>query len=195
MAPGSSLAIRWWISVQLGWVLFALTSELSSYWPLTLRPKLSTRCYVSHLESFLSTLVSTLSVPVYPLEHTGVFTSPTSKIASIGIHIRRRISLHGFSINVEEQTRKWFDAVVACGLADVNATSVEAVWRELGMVEQQGGVKKVNDIVPLAVELIGRQYGRSLKALEEGDEFGELREMIQMGTEGRLPELEKKNLA
>lgn len=63
------------------------------------------------------------------------------------------------------------------------------------MVEQQGGGKKVKDVVPLAVELIGRQYGRSLKALEEGDEFGELREMIQLGTEGRLPELEKKNLA
>ncbi|KPV73523.1 uncharacterized protein RHOBADRAFT_4764, partial [Rhodotorula graminis WP1] len=79
--------------------------------------QLSTRCYVDRLERFLSALTSSLSVPVYPLEHTGVFTSPTTKVGSIGIHIRRRISLHGFSLNVEQQTKAWFDHIVACGLA------------------------------------------------------------------------------
>lgn len=56
-------------------------------------------------------------------------------------------------------------------------------------------MRKVEDVVPMAVELIGRQYGRSLKRLEEGDEFAEVREMIQSGVEGKLPELEKKKLA
>jgi lipoate-protein ligase B len=154
--------------------------------------QLSTRCYVSHLETFLSTLTTSLGVPVYPLEHTGVFTSPTSKIGSIGIHIRRRISLHGFSLNVEEQTRPWFDAIVACGLEDVRSTSVEA---ELTRLRVEGQRAKVVDAVPIAVSEFGKQYGREMRELKEGDEWSELRRMIEDGVGGRLPPLEKKVLA
>ena len=144
-----------------------------------------------HLETFLSNLTKKLGVEPYPLEHTGVFTSPTSKIGSIGIHIRRRISLHGFSLNVEEQTRKWFDAIVACGLEDVKSTSVEAVKRQSG----GDGSQKVQDVVPVAVQEFGKQYGRVMKQLEEGDEHGTLRQMIRDGVQGKLGPLGQKNMA
>ncbi|GAA5858869.1 hypothetical protein JCM8547_007135 [Rhodosporidiobolus lusitaniae] len=152
--------------------------------------KLSTRCYVDHLERFLASLASSLEVPVHPLGHTGVFTSPTTKIGSIGIHIRRRISLHGFSFNVEPQTKAWFDQIVACGLTDVtstNATSELRKLRKLGETEE----KRVRDVVPLAVELFGKQYGREMRQLEPGDVYAETRKMIEDGVEGRLPPLEK----
>lgn len=142
--------------------------------------QLTTRCYVSHLETFLEKLTTALGVTVFPLDHTGVFTSPNLKIGSIGIHIRRRISLHGFSINIEQQTRKWFDAIVACGLDDVKSASVES---------EVGGEKKVKDVVSRAVELFGKQYGREMRELGEGDEWAELRRMIKDGVEGRLPPL------
>lgn len=153
-------------------------------------PQLSTRCYVDRLECFLEDFAYALSVPVHPLEHTGVFTSPTTKIGSIGIHIRRRISLHGFSFNVEQQTKAWFDQIIACGLADVESTNVEAEWRRLGKLKD-GEEKKVLDVVPLAVELFGKRYGREMRRLEEGDEFDETRQMIADGVDGRLPPLEK----
>lgn len=100
--------------------------------------------------------------------------------------------MHGFSVNVEEQTRRWFDAIVACGLADVKATSVEAVHRDLGL--SKDGPLKVLDVVPRAVDLFGQQYGRGMQELKEGDQFNELRELIADGVAGRLSELEKKNL-
>ncbi|BGP34265.1 hypothetical protein JCM10296v2_006080 [Rhodotorula toruloides] len=152
--------------------------------------QLSTRCYVDRLERFLEDFAHALSVPVHPLEHTGVFTSPTTKIGSIGIHIRRRISLHGFSFNIEQQTKAWFDQIVACGLADVQSTNVEAEMRKLGKLKEGEG-KEVLDVVPLAVELFGKRYGREMRQLEEGDEFEETRRMISDGVEGRLPPLEK----
>ncbi|GAA5823942.1 hypothetical protein JCM11251_003353 [Rhodosporidiobolus azoricus] len=152
--------------------------------------KLSTRCYVDHLERFLANLATSLSIPVHPLEHTGVFTSPSTKIGSIGIHIRRRISLHGFSFNVEEQTKSWFDQIVACGLADVRSTNATTELRKSGTLGEKEE-KLVLDIVPTAVELFAKQYGRELQQLEEADENEEVRRMITDGVEGRLPPLEK----
>ncbi|GAA6028942.1 hypothetical protein JCM8097_001517 [Rhodosporidiobolus ruineniae] len=152
--------------------------------------KLTTRCYVDHLERFLADLASSLSIPVYPLEHTGVFTTPTTKIGSIGIHIRRRISLHGFSFNVEEQTCAWFDQIVACGLADVTSTNATTELRKLGKLGSKEE-KLVFDVVPTAVELFSKRYGREMRQLQPDDEYVEARRMIEDGTEGRLPPLEK----
>lgn len=160
--------------------------------------KLSTRCYVDKLETFLSNLVTSFEVPVHPLPHTGVFVSDTSKIASIGVQIRRRITMHGFSINVEEQTRKWFDQIVACGLDDVTSTSVEAEIARLGISELRGGkgseVVRVEDAVEKTIELFGQQYGRELVELTDGDEYGVTRKLIKDGVEGRLPEMNREML-
>ncbi|GAA5965058.1 hypothetical protein JCM3765_004842 [Sporobolomyces pararoseus] len=156
--------------------------------------KLSTRCYVDKLESFLSSLVSSFDVPIHPLPHTGVFVSETSKIASIGVQIRRRITMHGFSINIEEQTRYWFDQIVACGLNDVTSTSVEAELKRLGKFPTGERGIEVRDSVEKAVELFGKQYGRELRKLEEGDEFEETRKLIRDGVEGKLPQMKREML-
>lgn len=50
------------------------------------------------------------------------------KIASIGIGVRRGISMHGFAVNVSVDLAA-FDAIVPCDLAGVEMTSVE---RETG---------------------------------------------------------------
>ena len=155
--------------------------------------KLSTRCYVDKLETFLEKLVASYSVPIHDLPHTGVFVSPTSKIASIGVQIRRRITMHGFSINVEEQTRKWFDQIVACGLDDVNATSVAAELKRLGQIEPDREVR-VDEAVERAVNLFGTQYGRKMEQLNEEDEYEVTRKLIEDGTSGKLPEMKREML-
>lgn len=53
---------------------------------------------------------------------------PARKIASIGIGVRRGISMHGFALNVSPDLTA-FDAIVPCDLAGVTMTSVE---RETG---------------------------------------------------------------
>lgn len=56
---------------------------------------------------------------------TGVWTGGR-KIASIGIHVRQWVTLHGFAVNVDPDLR-WFDAIVPCGIHGVEMTSVAQV--------------------------------------------------------------------
>ena len=64
---------------------------------------------------------------------TGVWVQER-KIASIGVHVSRGVTTHGFALNVDNDLRP-FDWVVACGLPDVRMTSVAA---EKGPVGPEG---------------------------------------------------------
>ena len=55
---------------------------------------------------------------------TGVWVQDR-KIASIGVHIARGVTTHGFAVNVDNELDP-FDWVVPCGLPDVRMTSVRA---------------------------------------------------------------------
>ena len=54
---------------------------------------------------------------------TGVWTRGR-KIASIGIHVKQWVTLHGFALNVAPDLA-WFDAIVPCGIDGVEMTSVQ----------------------------------------------------------------------
>lgn len=58
---------------------------------------------------------------------TGVWTGGR-KIASIGVHVKKWVTWHGFALNVTTDL-SWFDRIVPCGLDGVVMTSVA---RELG---------------------------------------------------------------
>jgi lipoyl(octanoyl) transferase len=55
-------------------------------------------------------------------DYTGVWVQDR-KIASIGVHLSRGVSTHGFAVNVDNDLSP-FGRVVACGLPDVTMTSV-----------------------------------------------------------------------
>ena len=55
--------------------------------------------------------------------------SPTAKIASIGVHIARWVTTHGFALNVDLDPAPFTDWITACGLEDAAFTTV---GRELG---------------------------------------------------------------
>ncbi len=55
-------------------------------------------------------------------DYTGVWVEDR-KIASIGVHVSRGVSTHGFAVNVENDLEP-FTWVVACGLPDVTMTSL-----------------------------------------------------------------------
>jgi lipoate-protein ligase B len=57
-------------------------------------------------------------------DYTGVWVQDR-KIASIGIHVARRVSMHGFAVNVDNDLAP-FGSVIACGLPDVRMTSLAA---------------------------------------------------------------------
>lgn len=46
------------------------------------------------------------------------------KIAACGIHIRRRVSIHGFALNVGAEARALFDRIIPCGLPGVGVVTL-----------------------------------------------------------------------
>ncbi|KAL4068397.1 hypothetical protein V8B97DRAFT_1873376 [Scleroderma yunnanense] len=108
-----------------------------------------------------------------PSEHTGVFLDATTKIASIGVQVRHRLTTHGFAMNVTKEPLAWFDQVVACGLADVKAGCIESVTGKpvevddvaRGVVAAFGTIYE-RDVEELRVASAG-EVGQAIMALEE----------------------------
>lgn len=61
----------------------------------------------------------------FRMEHPGVWRGP-DKLASIGVHVSRGVSVQGISINLDVDP-KLFGALVSCGLHGVTVTSAVAV--------------------------------------------------------------------
>jgi lipoyl(octanoyl) transferase len=49
-----------------------------------------------------------------------------SKICAIGVHVHRRVAIHGFALNLDPDLSA-FDLIVPCGLAGATVTSVRAL--------------------------------------------------------------------
>ena len=85
------------------------------------------RAFVETMEAALVDAIRAAGVPAHlreGREYTGVWVEDR-KIASIGIHVSRRVSMHGFAVNVDNDLTP-FTNVIACGLADVRMTSLAA---------------------------------------------------------------------
>ena len=67
------------------------------------------------------------------IDYTGVWVGDR-KIASIGVHVSRGVTTHGFAVNVEVDLEP-FTWVTACGLPDVQMTSTA---QELGAARAPG---------------------------------------------------------
>lgn len=73
--------------------------------------------------------------------------APAAKIASIGVKVSAQgVSQHGFALNVDPDMRYW-EGIVACGLADASSTSLS------GLLGYPLGVKQVGDAC-------AREFGR-----------------------------------
>lgn len=94
--------------------------------------------YLRTLEQVLITALGALGISAGAEPgKTGVWTGGR-KIASIGVHVKQWVTLHGFALNVRPDL-SWFDAIVPCGLAGVTMTSVareldradDALWNDV----------------------------------------------------------------
>ena len=88
---------------------------------------------------------------------TGVWTAGR-KIASIGIHVKQWVTLHGFALNVTTNLDP-FDLIVPCGIKQVVMTSVA---EELLRVEPDGLMAEVRGLV---VEAFCEVFGNSTPSL------------------------------
>lgn len=79
--------------------------------------------YLRFLEEFLVQISAAVDVKGFTVAgKTGVWTGQ-GKLASIGVGVRRWISMHGFCINVSSDTSA-FDSINPCGMVDCPITSL-----------------------------------------------------------------------
>jgi lipoyl(octanoyl) transferase len=91
---------------------------------------------------------------------TGIWLErPPRKIASIGVHISKWITTHGYALNVDLDPAPFTDWITACGLEDAQFTTIA---RELGRPVT------VDEVRPLAATAIAEVFG--LELTDEGDD-------------------------
>jgi len=95
---------------------------------------------------------------------TGVWLeSPPRKICSIGVHISRWITTHGYALNVDLDPAPFTEWITACGLEDASFTTMA---RELGRPLTVGEVR------PRAAEALAEVLGLTLEPLPAEDGGG-----------------------
>ena len=90
------------------------------------------KAFVASLEDWLIAALAQLGVEGerHPGQ-IGIFVQG-AKIASIGVRVRRWVSLHGVSLNIDPELEH-FSGIVPCGLKDVPVTSLAAQGAETDM--------------------------------------------------------------
>jgi lipoate-protein ligase B len=88
---------------------------------------------------------------------TGVWLeSPPRKIASIGIHLTRWISTHGYALNVDLDPAPFTDWITACGLDGFQFTS---------MAGELGRPVGVGEVRPAAAGALAEVFGLELEPM------------------------------
>ncbi len=100
--------------------------------------------YLRQLEGALTDALAQLDLTAftYP-EYTGVWVGDATKrttagrsaglvrkIASIGVHVSRWVTWHGFALNVTDEPLRSFDLIVPCGIDEVRMTTLESEGAE-----------------------------------------------------------------
>jgi lipoyl(octanoyl) transferase len=85
--------------------------------------------YVRNMERVVIDALAGEGIEAQPIEGlTGIWTPERRKVGSIGVHVHRGITTHGFAVNVNNDLQP-FEWIVPCGIEGCQVTSVT---RELG---------------------------------------------------------------
>jgi lipoyl(octanoyl) transferase len=121
--------------------------------------------YVRDLEEALIRTLTPLGIEATTLDGlTGVWLQrPPRKIASIGVHISRWVTTHGYALNVDLDPAPFTEWITACGLEDAAFTTIA---RELGRTVTVGEVR------PLAQAALAEVFDLELDPLPAEDGHG-----------------------
>jgi len=108
--------------------------------------------YCRDLEAVIAETLAAFSIEGTTIDGlTGVWLqSPPRKIASIGIHLSKWVSTHGYALNVDLDPAPFTDWITACGLDGYAFTSMA---RELGQP------LSVDDVRPAAAQAFADVFG------------------------------------
>tara|TARA_B100000242_G_C43029038_1_gene479300 strand:+ start:547 stop:1152 length:606 start_codon:yes stop_codon:yes gene_type:complete len=102
------------------------------------KKKIGVKNYISMIEKLISNILIDYNLePQILKEETGVWVQD-KKIASIGIHVTRGVTMHGLAINVNTDL-SYFENIISCGIQGVKMTSLD---KELGKKIRMNDIKK-----------------------------------------------------
>lgn len=119
--------------------------------------------YLRRLEETLILLLSELGIEAFRVaDFTGVWVGDASvaadsaarargevrKIASIGVHVSRWVTWHGFALNLTPAALEGFRWIVPCGIDEVHMTCVEA----------EGGAASDETVLPAVARAFARAF-------------------------------------
>ncbi len=119
--------------------------------------------YLRRLEETLTLLLADLGVEAFRVpDFTGVWVGDVSaasdaaarargearKIASIGVHVSRWVTWHGFALNLTAAALEGFRWIVPCGIDEVHMTCVEA----------EGGNASKETVLPAVARAFARSF-------------------------------------
>jgi lipoyl(octanoyl) transferase len=122
------------------------------------------KLYVRNLEQAIVRTVAAFGVEASCISGlTGVWLhSPPRKIASIGVHISRWVTTHGYALNVDLDPAPFTEWITACGLDDAAFTT---------LARETGRRVAVDDVRQPAAEALADVFALTLEELP-GDEPG-----------------------
>ena len=112
--------------------------------------------YVRDLERAIIDTVAPFGLEAMPIDGlTGVWLdAPPRKLASIGVHVSRWVTTHGFALNVDLDPAPFTSWITACGLEDAQFTTMS---RELGRAVS------VDEVKPAAIAALGEVFGLDVR--------------------------------
>jgi lipoate-protein ligase B len=121
--------------------------------------------YCRDLEESVIRTVAAFDLEATRLEGlTGVWlTSPPRKIASIGVHISRWVTTHGYALNVDLDPTPFTDWITACGLEDAAFTT---------MARELGRAVGLDEVRPRAAEALAAVFELELEELPADEGAG-----------------------
>jgi lipoyl(octanoyl) transferase len=121
--------------------------------------------YCRDLEESVIRTAAALGVEATRIEGlTGVWlTSPPRKLCSIGVHISRWVTTHGYALNVDLDPAPFTDWITACGLEDAAFTT---------LATELGRSVTVDEVRPVAATALAEVFGLELSDLPAEDGAG-----------------------
>ena len=114
--------------------------------------------YCRDLEEALIRTLAPLGVEATRIEGlTGIWVDgPPRKIASIGIHVSKWVTTHGYALNVDLDPAPFTEWITACGLENAAFTTI---------ARQLGRAVAVDEVRPHAVAALEEVFGLELEEL------------------------------